>query len=272
MKSSGLADLQIAFHDHLLNLPSAIGPAVHSEGRISAGHRLHIYHNAYRVRLLENLRDAYEKTWIYLGDETFESTARAFIESHPPSHRNLRWHGAEFPHWLTERFPDDLDIAELAMIDWQLRQAFDGPNATPVAASDLAGLGPEDWARVGFQFVPTLHIAPLRFNSVAIWHALDQEQRPPIAEVLPETSWLLVWRKGWQPHFRTVGVSEHAALRNLRDGASFAETCADLSQRFPDQEAARVAAESLRTWLQDELIGGMAGLEPQRINAWPGAA
>lgn len=259
MKSPALTDLQVAFHDHLLNLPNNIAQEVSEGGRIGVDHRLYIYHNAYRARLLENLQDAYEKTWAYLGDETFESSALAFIEDNPPKHRNLRWHGATFSQWLAERFPQDRDIAELALIDWQLRQAFDGPNATPLAAAVLGGLTPEDWASVGFQFVPTLFVAPLRFNTVTIWHAIDQEQAPPIAEVLSPATWLVIWRKGWQPHFRTIQAAEHAALMQLQGGASFAQVCADLGEEFSDREVASVAAESLRTWLQDEMIVGLTG-------------
>lgn len=260
MKSPALTDLQVAFHDHLLNLPNDFSREVSEGGRIGVDHRLHIYHNAYRARLLENLQDAYEKTWAYLGDETFESSALAFIEDNPPQHRNLRWHGTTFPQWLEKRFPQDRDIAELALIDWQLRLAFDGPNASPIQSAELAGLAAEDWASVGFQFVPTLFIVAVRFNSVAIWHALDQEQAPPAAEALPAPTWLLIWRKGWQPHFRTIQAAEHAALIQLQGGASFAQVCADLGEQFSDQEAASVAAESLRTWLQDEMIVGLTGM------------
>jgi hypothetical protein len=259
VKSPALTDLQAAFHAHLLDLPSFIEQDVLEGGRIGVDHRLHIYHHAYRVRLLENLQDAYEKTWAYLGDETFASSALAFIEAYPSRHRNLRWHGAAFPEWLANRFPQDGDIAELALIDWLLRLAFDGPNARPVQAAELAGLSAGDWASVGFAFVPTLFVAPARFNSAAIWHALDQEQAPPAAEALSEPTWLLIWRKGWQPHFRTIEAVEHAALMQLQGGASFARVCADLAERFPDQQAATVAAERLSAWLQDELIAGLTG-------------
>lgn len=268
MTTLKLNGLQVAFHDHLLSQPSVIAQEVLAGGRISIEHRLHIYHNAYRARLLENLQDAFEKTWAYLGDATFESSAFAFIEDHPPRHRNLRWHGAEFPQWLAKQFPQDADIAELAQIDWQLRRAFDGPNAIPVHAADLAGLSAEDWGRVGFQFAPTLFITPIRYNSIGIWHALDQALALPAAERLPEPGWLLIWRKGWQPHFRTLQAVEHAALSQLQEGASFADMCAALSLQFTDHEAAAVAAEGLRTWLQDELIVGLTGVEniPDRLS------
>jgi hypothetical protein len=257
MKTPELAALQTAFHGHLLNQPSGFAQQVVDGGRITVDHRLHIYHNAYRVRLVEAMQDAFEKTWTYLGDDSFESAARAFIEANPPQHRNLRWYGEGFPEFLANRFLEDFDIAELAMIDWQLRRAFDGPNAAPMQAGELALLQPEQWETVGFSFVPTLFMAPLRYNTVSIWHALDQEQTPPTAEPLPEPAWLLIWRKEWQPHFRTIHAAEHAALSQLHEGASFAEVCASLSELFSEQETATVAAEGLRTWLGDELIVGL---------------
>ena len=261
MKTLELIQLQTAFHDHLLNLPSAITDEIIDGGRITVDHRLHIYHNAYRMRLLENLQDAFEKTMIYLGDTAFESCALAFIEENAPQHRNLRWHGATFPAWLAAHYPQDTDIAELAVIDWQLRQAFDGLNATPINLTDLSTLTVPDWETVGFQFAPTLFITPLRYNSITIWHALNEEQIPPTAELLPTPSWLLIWRKGWQPHFRTIHSIEHAALTQLLSGTAFAQMCIDLDLQFPDMEAATVAAGSLATWVQDELIVGMTGTQ-----------
>lgn len=259
MKTLALTDLQIAFHDYLLNQPSMIAQQVMAGGRISVEQRLHVYHHAYRTRLLENLRDAYEKTWAYLGDTAFESSALAYIEKNPPQHRNLRWHGADFPQWLAHQFSQDMDIAELALIDWQLRYAFDGPNADPIQPAALAKLSVADWENVGFCFAPTLFIAPLCFNTVSIWHALDQTQAPPVAKPLTESCWLLIWRKGWQPHFRTIQAVEHSALLQLMGGASFAQVCVALGQQFSDEKAAIVAADGLRNWLRDELIVGLTG-------------
>lgn len=251
MNAPTLAALQTAFHDHLLGQPSRIAGEIADGGRIDVARRLHIYHHAYRARLRDNLRDAFEKTWAYLGDDVFDAAALAFVESHPPAHRNLRWHGADFPAWLAERHPADPDIAELALLDWQLRRAFDGPDAEPLAAGALAAA---DWDAVGFRFVPTCFLAPLRFNSAAIWHALDQDEPPPAAEALPATAWLLIWRKAWQPHFRSIDEQEHAALAHLLAGGTFAQLCAALGTRLGDEAAAAQAGAWLGRWLQDGLV------------------
>ena len=260
MKAQNLTSLQVSLHDHLLNHPSSIAEEVVAGGRITVEHRLHIYHNAYRARLLENLQDTFDKTWGYLGDETFEAAAREYIEVSPSTYRNLRGYGATFPDWLAARFAEDADIAELAMLDWQLRQAFDAADATPIKGDALSGLASSAWETLVFQFTPSLHLSPLRYNSVSIWQALDQEQTPPASEKLAEPSWLLIWRKGWKPHFRTINAVEHAALLQLLQGTPFSEVCTALIEEFSETEAAIVAAESLHTWLNDELLVGLSGV------------
>jgi hypothetical protein len=77
---------------------------------------------------------------------------------------------------------------------------------------------------------------------------------------LPEPTWLLIWRKGWQPHFRTIHAIEQAALSQLHAGASFAQVCAALSEQYSDQLTTQVVGASLRTWLEDELIVGLTSV------------
>ncbi|MDP1644593.1 MAG: hypothetical protein Q8K35_03435 [Thiobacillus sp.] len=119
------------------------------------------------------------------------------------------------PDWLAARIPDDPDIAEVAQMDWQLRQAFDGADAEALSLEALAGLTAGDWETLGFRFVPTLALCWLRFNTPAIWGALDQGGPPPTAQRLPAPAWLCVWWRGWQPHFRTLDETEFAALSDL---------------------------------------------------------
>lgn len=253
-----LRDLQSAFHSHLLGKESLFAEAVAERGGIDTGRRLSIYHHAYRQRLLETLHDSFEKTWGYLGDASFDAAALAYIEREPPRRRSLRWYGEAFPAWLESFYPGDLDIGELAMIDWQLRAAFDGADAPALRADSLQQLTADDWERLGFVFAPTLSLAPLRFGTLAIWHALDRDETPPPARPLAQPAHLLVWRKGLEPHFRSLDAIEHAALARMLCGASFADVCAALQQAHPDRDAAATAAAFLRQWFEDELIVGLS--------------
>ena len=253
-----LAGTQDDFQQYLFNAASPVALQVRPGGRIAVEKRLGIYHNAYRVRLVDNLRDTYEKTWTYLGDTLFEQCALAYVETHPPAHRSLRDYGAALPDWLAARFPDDLDIAELARMDWLLRQAFDGPDAEALSLDALADLTADDWEMLGFDFVPTLALCPLRFNTPAIWSALDQAASPPTVLRLPVSAGLCVWRRGWQPHFRTLDETEFTALSRLCERARFAEVCQTLSET--DADASTRISHYLRSWLTDGLVAGLTGI------------
>lgn len=253
--SASLADVQRDLHDHLLDAGDAVVPRIRDGGRIAVAQRLGIYHNAYRVRLADTLRDTYEKTWTYLGDARFDQCARAYIDAHPPCHRSLRDYGAHLPDWLSAQFPDDLDIAELARMDWHLRQAFDGADADPIGLDVLAHIAPERWETLGFAPVPTLKLLLLQFNTPAIWTALDHDDAPPVAQALAEPAGLCVWRRAWQPHFRTLDAVEYQALQQVQRERRFATVCQTLADRCDDAQA-RIA-RYLQVWLNDGLIAGV---------------
>lgn len=254
-ENAGLIRVQSEFQRYLLNEADTVIPLIRVGGRIPVDKRLGIYHNAYRVRLLDTLRDTYEKTWTYLGDATFEQCARAYIETHPPTHRSLRDYGTDLPDWLAQQFPGDADVAELAQMDWMLRQAFDGENAEVLPLEALAALKAEDWETLQFRCVPTLALHRIRFNTAAIWRSLDQGVPPPGSAGLPDPAWLCVWRRGWQPHFRSLDETEFLALDSVRAGVRFAEVCQTLSETRPD--ASNLIAQYLQTWITDGLISGL---------------
>ena len=249
-----LAATQQHFLRMLRALPSDIAKGVREGGKIEIDARLGIYRHAYHARLTEVLQDVFERTWAYLGNETFEQCAHHYVDQYPPSGRTLQGFGATFPDWLVDRFPDDADIADVARIDWMLRVAFDSANAKPIVIDDLALLTPDDLSVVTFKFHPTVALASLNCNAASIWEALDQGITPPAAACLNEPTWLLVWRKDFRPHFITIGEVEAAAIRKLRNGLCFADTCAALDTDFPDADVATAIGLALRRWVDDGLL------------------
>ena len=254
-----LAALQQDFTQHMLAGSDGIQQAI-KPGGIGIKRRLRIYHQAYRMRLLDTLRDSYGHTLLYLGDEAFNNAALAFIEGHGSSLPSLRWYGPNFPAFLQEQLRDEPEVAELATLDWTLRHAFDGPNATPLTLNDMATLAPAAWATVGFTLHPTCVRLQLRFNTLALWQAVDQEQDAPPPAPLAQAGELLVWRRGHQPHFRSLGALEALAITQLQSGSSFAEMCAALAETFPEQATAAEAGMLLRRWVEEELLCGFTGV------------
>ncbi|UXH79659.1 HvfC/BufC N-terminal domain-containing protein [Roseateles amylovorans] len=253
-----LETLQAEFQALLLDQPQQFAAAVRPGG-IGVERRLAIYHQAYRARLVETLLDSYGHTAAYLGDQAFEREARAYLMAHPSSQPSLRWFGAAFPAWLAERHPQDLDIAELAALDWALREAFDAADAQALTPADLAALPAEAWATVGFGLPPSYRRLRLSHNTLAIWQALDQDETPPSAEPLVQALDVLIWRRGSSPHFRSLGTLEAAALDALAQGQSFAALCEALSERFPDSNLVSEVGGLLRRWVEEGLLAGLTG-------------
>lgn len=251
-----LEQLQAQLQRHLLENDGSIIAAI-VPGGIGVARRLHIYHHAYRARLQDTLRDTFGHTAAYLGPEWFDADTLAYVEGHPSRRDSLRWYGEQLPAWLQARHPQDGDIGELAAIDWALRHAFDGPNAEVLGLSALAAVAPEAWPRVRFVAHPTAHRMRLRFNTLAIWHAIDEERNPPAAQRLARPLELLLWRVGHEPHFRSLGAFEASALDGLLASQSFAALCEHLAGQYPEAEIVSEVGALLRRWVDESLLSAL---------------
>lgn len=253
----GLEDLQLALQRFVLDESSDIAANASSGPGLDAPRRLGIYRFAYRARLADALRGAYGHTATYLGTEAFASLAGAYIDGQPSRHGNLRWYGASFAPWLRLRHPAAPEVAELAALDWALRRAFDGPDSGALSLADLGAISPDAWQAKRLELQPTVERIRLAHNTVALWHALDTDQPPPAAVRLPEESGLLVWRRGLQPSFRSLGRLEGAALDLIAAGSAFGAACEALAASFPGVDIAREAGTLLRRWVDEELLASL---------------
>lgn len=254
-----LAATQAALQQHVLNGSATVAAAIRTGVGIDSGQRLAIYHQAYRARLLETLQDSFGHCWRWAGDELFEAQALPYIERTPPRRAGLGHYGEDFPRWLSQRLTDQPWIGELAQLDWALRRAFDGPDAPVLVLSELATLATDAavWSRCAFRVHPTTRRLSFRHNTLALWSALDADGEPPAPTPLPLASDVLVWRRGHQPHFRSLGSLESHALTALIGGASFASLCMGLGKVCPADDVAATAGALLRRWIDDELLSSV---------------
>lgn len=252
--SARLLPLQATFQQHMLGAADASHLLAGPAERRTLG--LAIYANAYRQRLVEALADAFAKTRAVLGHEAFETAAVHYINEHPPQTRNLRWFGAEFAAHLRGVFPAQAVLAELAQLEWALRQAFDGPDSPVLAAADLAGAPAEAWGVLRLTPVQTATLLRFEHNTVALWQALDDEaETPAIVHGEVVVDWL-VWRKQLQPHFRSVHPVEAALLHAMLGGASFAQAC-EQAQTSTDEDCTNHIGSGLRQWLEDGVLAAV---------------
>ncbi len=239
-----LLDTQRGFRDHILAGTDAPLPGAPERG-------LAVYRHAYRAQLIASLRDTFEKTWAWLGDEAFDKAARHHVEHHAPKSWTLNEYGADFVQSLRALYPGDPEVAELAWLDWTLRRAFDGPDADAIKPEALAQV---DWDNAVLIFVPTLTMGEVATNWAAIWGVLAEEKTPPAAERLAAPATIRVWRSGLTPKYRTIENFEQRALTLAMAGSSFADLCALLVEAGDTDRAAQNVGAVLALWLQDGLI------------------
>lgn len=253
-----LEALQRALQDHLLQGDATIAAALR-EGGIGIDRRLAIYHRGYRLRLLAALRDSFGHSARWLGEERFDALALAYIEAHASASSSLNDYGEDLPDWIARTRPDLPAADELARMDWTLRRAFDGPDSPVLAREDLAALAPAQWATAGFTLVPTARLLVQRFNTLALWLALDQDAPAPDPTPREPPQAVLVWRRGHRPHFRSLGDDEARALRQLAAGAGFATLCGSLAAHGGDAQAVATAGGWLQQWVDEGLLATLTG-------------
>ncbi|WP_439477943.1 HvfC/BufC family peptide modification chaperone [Brevundimonas sp.] len=252
-----LLEVQRAFQSLVLQGDTAaIETAVFSKDQVDARRRLGVYSHAYRATMTGLLSEVFDKTWAYLGDERFEAEVATYVAAHRSTSFSLDDYGSDFPGQLEQRLPDEPDVFELAWLDWSMRRAFDGPDAEPVAAAQLAALSPDDWDRARLGLHPTLVQREVVSNVGALWASLDAGA-PVLPPPLTGPMSLRVWRKGLQPHFRMIPPQEGAALQAIATGQTFAALCEDLG-RDGSQDAPVRAGRLLAVWLEDGLIVDVA--------------
>jgi uncharacterized protein (UPF0276 family) len=218
---TGLAAVQRHFADRVL--ANALPPEM-PEDLITG--RLPIYHHAYRARLAEVLADTYAKTCLYMGSDTFEAHARDYAVAHPPRTRSLNRYGEGLVGTLRAAYPDNPELHELAQLDWDLRTRFDSADVPTLETA--AAQASDTWTTRPGVLHPSALLRAITTNVVGVWNAIHTDDDVPEAVALPAPAMLLVWRKGHQPHFRTLEAAEVAWVQALHAGASVHDACAAL--------------------------------------------
>ena len=164
-----------------------------------------------------------------MGSDTFDAHARAYAVDQPPHTRSLNRYGAGLVDALRQQYPDNPELHELAQLDWDLRTRFDGADV-PVLDLDRAQAS-GDWTTRADMLHPSALLRTVTTNVVSLWNAIHTDDEVPEAVLLPAPAALLVWRKGFQPHFRTLDATEAALVRHLHIGLSVHDACTALLEQ-----------------------------------------
>lgn len=257
----GLLQLQRQMSAHVLLGDATIQAQIAGDASADSARRLGVYHDAYRLRLIEVLGNDFPVLKAQLGTEAFDALAADYLAAHPSRRPSVRHFGGAFSEWLREQSAQPPQCSELAAFEWAQGEVFDAADADVVLLADIAALAPQAWPELRLQLQPAARWLSLHGNAPALVaaHAADKAL-PEAFHSAQATSWLL-WRCGFDVHWRSLAADEAAALQSARRGACFAELCEALAPWHAEAELPMRAASLLKLWICDELVAGLITTE-----------
>lgn len=253
---SSLQELQRNFLEYLRAPGAQMQGHVVDAPPVGAEQRLQIYADAYRLRLVDALRDNYPVLNALLGEEAFDSLGAEYLAAHPSHFNSVRNFGDVLAAFVddTPMFAAQPIVGEMVRFEWMLRDVFDAADAPALHLQDLSAIAAHDWPSVKFMLHPTLRRIDLHWNTPALWRQLNEESTPdsPQRREFP-VPWM-AWRHELAIYFRSLEVDEAWAVDALRRNATFSEVCAGLCEWVDETHAPRRAAQFLHRWMNEGVL------------------
>lgn len=255
---SALRRMQLALADALL-IPNAPPDGLCGDARADPASRLGIYQRGYRIRLREALAAEFPGLALLAG-RRLQPLLDAYVQAHPSSHYNIRWHGAVLAAFLEVAAPwrDRPALAHMARLDWAISTAFDSADQAPLPPAALAGVPPDAWADLRLALPGHVQLVSCAANVDAFRRAADRGEARPHVRRLPHVRQILVWRPALDVRYRRLAADEALALQGVLRGETFATLCERQAERYPPDTVLPRMAAWLQQWLADGLLGGVS--------------
>lgn len=231
------------------------------DARQAAG--IAVYRNAYRARLIDVLRNTFERTARLVGEDAFMQAAAHHLITNPPASWTIDLAGEGFWKVCADLFANDADVGEVAWLEWAMHRAFTASDAASMTMADFAAamarFDTGQWDDLGFALKPGTALRPVSFDLVKLWAALADSLEQAQPARLAEPKWALMWREDEVPVFGLIPQAEGLALMEILQGGTFGGVCTILSNHVEPSQVAAAAGGMLRNWIE---IGLITGLKP----------
>jgi hypothetical protein len=228
------------------------------DARLSPLERLDVYADMYFYRIRDCLKDDFPSVSAVIGEAAFHNLITDYLLVHPSTHFSLRDVGRHLPafartHGLGAQCPY---LADLALLEWSILEAFDAPDAEPINPASLATVPADRWAELRFNVTPSLRMLRVWWPAHEVWARTQRQEE--VGEVCATETLIRVWRQNFRVFHRAIDDTERAALEALIQGATFAEICEPIAVAAGDVAGAERAVALLQDWLADGLLTACA--------------
>jgi hypothetical protein len=218
---------------------------------------LHIYHYAYRARLIECLRDDFPSLVYALGEKKFVQLAQRVINNHPSHSPDLNNFGHHLVQYVAKRNAQCAHrafIAELAQLEWAMVEVLHAQAAPVLSADALQKIPPQQWENLVFTPSATAVLLTTEYPvNIFLQHYRDDKQ-PPIPPRKRSTT--VIYRQGYSVWRMDLTRPMAAILSALFAGKSLGQALETLNYTTakPDREA---QANHVMTWFSTWVQGGI---------------
>lgn len=256
VNGKSLAELQTALQDFLLDKRVNTDELTLETPAFARHERLAIYHNAYRLRLIDALGNDYPVLKFYVGEEGFAELAREFIAHHPSKNPSLRWLGEQLAAFLRKHvnWQEKTHLIELVEFEWAQITAFDAEDTSLITLDKLRLLPPEHWMTLQLQFHPSLQLLHFYSNAPERWHSAINDEVAFETKTNAELQAWLIWRDDLQVLYRALEEPEAWALQAFLTSHNFADVCEGLCEWFDEEKVPLQTAQYLQQWISGNLI------------------
>lgn len=255
-------DRMQAFLKDTFQLPGAIpdDPALavrvaeHVSGneRLSPAEQADIYRRQFFLRHVDALIEDHMGLVHFLGDDGFDSFARAYLAKYPPRTPSLRDLGADIATFAATYDgagePLRALCADMARYELCVVELFDSADVPPPDVQRLGSVPEEAWLTRPLVLTPLLRLLafehPIPDLRIAIKRGECAKEPPPREQV-----YYGVFRRDDMISFEKLSPEAYALLQLLAAGEPLASACEKLSQTLTDERAASVEA-GVGTWFQ----------------------
>lgn len=204
---------------------TALCPVAVREQVLRQSRRFNIYRNNRAVSLVENLQATYPVVVKLVGDEFFNATARAFIDSHPPEGPVMAEYGAGFATYL-QGIPAVQPIAyvaDIARLEWACHTAYYAPDSHQLQLSDMANILPDELVATTLKLHPAVQIVHSKWPIGSIRNATINSAVDGSSINMKLSEYVLVTRPEYDVYVHVLSPTSAQFLIALQAGSTIEE-------------------------------------------------
>jgi hypothetical protein len=231
----GFLKQKIGLANHLYNVSE--DDVVSDEGKASIYARLNVYSLGYMLRLLDCMYADYAISKKFMGDELFDSFAKAYLMYHPSTSFTLYDLGKAFPDFLDKTKPQTEEGADNAYFDIpatlaRVERARQVAMRAPGTESEMTDINPVNiqdmfFSTLNISIPECLQLLELDFPMKEFFESVYREDEYELP--LPQKTFMAISRKNYRIVLEEITEMQFLLLQECKNHTNLYEAISILS-------------------------------------------